>query len=135
VADREQSPLPRGLRGLRQERMPGSPRPFVHKVKVTPEQEERLILRAAERRITVARLLVESALAGGADAAKAKSELAGELFRISRLLGKIGVNVNQIARATNATLEAQPETAGALQAVGRVCARIETLLDDVEGSR
>ena len=135
MADREQSPLPRRLRGLRQERMPGSPRPFVHKVKVTPEQEERLILRAAERRITVARLLVESALAGGADAAKAKSELAGELFRISRLLGKIGVNVNQIARATNATLETQPQTAGALQAVGRVCARIGTLLDDVEGSR
>ncbi len=102
---------------------------------MTPEQEERLILRAAERRITVARLLVESALAGGADAAKAKSELAGELFRISRLLGKIGVNVNQIARATNATLEAQPQMAGALQAVGRVCARIESLLDDVEGSR
>jgi len=135
VADREQSPLPRRLRGLRQERKPGSPRPFVHKVKVTSEQEERLILRAAERRITVARLLVESALAGGADAAKAKSELAGELFRVSRLLGKIGVNVNQIARATNATLEAQPEMAGALAAVGRVCSRIETLLDDVEGSR
>ncbi len=135
MADREQSPLPRRLRGLRQERKPGSPRPFVHKVKVTSEQEERLILRAAERRITVARLLVESALAGGADAAKAKSELAGELFRVSRLLGKIGVNVNQIARATNATLEAQPEMAGALAAVGRVCSRIETLLDDVEGSR
>ena len=134
MADREQSPLPRRLRGLRQERKPGSPRPFVHKVKVTPEQEQRLILRAAERRITVARLLVESALAGGADAAKAKAELAGELFRISRLLGKIGVNVNQIAKATNATLEAQPETAGALQSVGRVCARIETLLDDVESA-
>jgi len=135
VVDREQSPLPRRLRGLRQERKPGSPRPFVHKVKVTPEQEQHLILRAAERRITVARLLVESALAGGADAAKATSELAGELFRISRLLGKTGVNINQIARATNATLEAQPETDGALQAVGRVCTRIETLLDDVERSR
>lgn len=135
MADREQSPLPRRLRGLRQERKPGRPRPFVHKVKVTPEQEERLILRAAERRITVARLLVESALAGGADAAKAKSELAGELFRISRLLGKVGVNINQIARATNATLEAQRETDGALQAVGRVCTRIETLLDDMERSR
>jgi len=125
-------PLPRRLGVLRQERRPGSPRPFVHKVKVTPEQEQRLVLRAGERRITVARLLVESGLAGGADAAKAKAELAGELFRVSRLLGKIGVNVNQIARATNATLEGQPELVGALAAVGRVCARIETLLDDVE---
>ncbi len=120
--NREQSPLPRRLRGLRQERKPGSPRPFVHKVKVTPEQEERLILRAAERRITVVRLLVESALSGGADAAKAKSELAGELFRITRLLGKIGVNINQIARVTNATLEAQQRPMGrSRRSVG--CAR------------
>jgi hypothetical protein len=134
VSDPEKSPLPRRLRGLRQERRPGLPRPFVHKVKVTPEQEERLILRAAERRITVARLLAESALAGGSDVAKAKAELAGELFRISRLVGKIGVNINQIAKATNATLVEQPGTAGAIAAVRRVVARIETLLDDVEGA-
>ncbi|MGQ0632476.1 MAG: plasmid mobilization protein [Sporichthyaceae bacterium] len=121
-----------GLRGLRQVRAPGRPRPVSHRVKVTAEQEKRLAALAAERQITVARLLVESALAGGADAAKAKAELAGELFRISRLLGKVGVNINQIARATNATLERQPETAGAIQALGRVCQRLELLLDDVD---
>ena len=128
MADREQTPhapLPRPLRGLRQERRPGSPRPFVHKVKVTPEQEERLILRAAERRITVARLLVESALTGGADAAKATSELAGELFRISRLLGKIGVNVNQVARLLNGTGEVAGHAAGTLAAAERAITALE----------
>lgn len=120
-------------RGLRQERRPGSPRPHVHKVKVTAEQERRLLARAAERDITVSRLMVESALAGGADAARSRAELAGELFRAARVLGKVGVNVNQIARATNATRESQPETFAAMDAVERVAGRIEELLGDVEG--
>lgn len=129
----EQPPVrgPRRLLGTRQERWPGRPRTIVHKVKVTEDQEQRLVLRATERRVTVARLLAESALSGGADAAKAKAELAGELFRVGRLLGKVGVNVNQIARATNATLETQPDTVGAMQSVERVCGRIDALLEDL----
>lgn len=132
MADRSETPKPRRLRGLRQERRPGHPRPFSHRVKVTAEQEERLVLLATERRITVSRLLVESALSGGADAAAAKAELAGELFRISRLLGKVGININQIAKATNATFETQPDTAAAIQALGRVCERLERVLDEVD---
>ncbi len=135
-ASDEQVPvLPRRLGGFRQERRPGSPREVVHKVKVTPEQEQRLVARAEERGITVSRLLVESALAGGAEAAKTKAVLAGELFGISRVLGRLGVNVNQIARATNATRRVQPEMAAALEATVRVCHRIEGFLDDVDGIR
>jgi len=135
VSDEQVPVLPRRLRGFRQERRPGSPREVVHKVKVTPEQEQRLAARAEERGITVSRLLVESALAGGSEAAKTKAVLAGELFGISRLLGRLGVNVNQIARATNATRRVQPETAAALEATVRVCHRIEGFLDDVDGLR
>jgi hypothetical protein len=105
----------------------------VHKVKVTADQEQRLAARAGEREITVSRLLVESALAGGSDAAKTKAALAGELFGISRLLGRLGVNVNQIANATNSTRRVQPEMAAALDATRRVCGRIEEFLDDVDG--
>lgn len=121
--------------GARQSRTPGSPRRIVHKVKVTEEQEARLVARAVERDITVSRLMVESALAGGADAADARRELAAELFRVSRLLGKVGVNINQIAKATNATFETHPEMAGAILAMGRVSDRLSLLLDDVESGR
>ena len=121
----------RGM-GVRQVRKPGSPRPFVHKVKVSEDQEARLVLRAAERDITISRLLVESALAGGADMAKVRAELVGELFRVTRLLGKVSVNINQIARATNATLETQPDTGPAIAALGRVCHRLTELLEDLE---
>ena len=121
--------------GRRQERRPGSPRPHVHKVKVTAEQERDLIAKADARQITVSRLLLESAMAGGAEAAQVRAELAGELFRQARLLGKIGVNINQIARATNATSDTQPETAAAMAAVVRVTERMELLLDTMGGSR
>lgn len=103
-----------------------------HVVKVTPDQESRLLLRAAERRITVARLMVEASLTGSSTAAQTKAELAGELYRLSRLLGKIGVNINQIARASNVTLELQPDTRPAIEAFSRVCTRLDRLLDDVE---
>ena len=122
----------RALAGVRQVRKPGSPRSVRHVVKVTEEQEQRLLARALERNITVPRLMVESALAGGAEAARAKSELAGELFRMTRAVSKIGVNINQLARATNATFEEQPETAAAFAAHGRVMARLEQLLEDLD---
>lgn len=126
----------RRLRGFRQERRPGEPRPYVHKVKVTEDQERQLLLLAAQYgNVSVPRLLVDSTLAGGVEAAKRKGELAGELYRITRFLGKVGVNVNQIARATNATREKQPETFAAMEAIERVCGRLDVLLDDLDGGR
>jgi hypothetical protein len=126
------APSRRRRLGVPQVRKPGSPRTIVHKVKVTEDQEYRLVVKAAERDITVSRLLVESALSGGSEAAKTKAVLASELFRVVRLLGKVSVNINQIARATNATLEKQPDTAPAIQALGRVCERLTQLLEDMD---
>ena len=104
-------------------------------MKVTAEQEARLVARASEAGWTVSRLLVESALAGGADAATARAELAGEMFRVVRVLGKIGVNINQLARATNATGEVQPATAATLEAMQRLCGRFDSVLDDIDAGR
>ena len=122
----------RHLIGRRQLRVQGAPRQIVHKVKVSEAQELRLSLLAAARNVSVSRLLVESALSGGADNARTRAELAGELFAISRLLGKLGVNINQIARATNATGEWQPDTAAAIEALGRVCVRLHEVLTDAD---
>lgn len=113
----------------RQIRRAGSRRETTHKVKVSADQEARLVERANARGITVSRLLVESALAGGADAAAARAELAGEMFRISRLLGRVGLNINQLAKVANATGSAPPEARHALDAMTRVCDRITELLD------
>jgi hypothetical protein len=97
-------------------------------VKVSAAEEERLAELAAARGITIARLLVESALSGGADSAGTRAAVAAELAVLSRAMGRVGVNVNQIARATNATGEVQDATTAALRAVAVVATRLEATL-------
>jgi hypothetical protein len=103
-------------------------------VKVTEEQEARLVELAGARGITVARLLVESALAGGAGAAAVQAELVAEVLRLGRALGKVGVNVNQIARATNATGEHQDHTVAVMAELQRVCARVDAVCGALDGT-
>lgn len=104
-------------------------------MRVTADQETRLAAKAAERGVTISRLLVESALAGGGDAAAAKAALASDLFGVMRVLGKVGVNINQLAKVTNATGEVQPATVHALDAIARVSNRLDVFLDDLDEGR
>lgn len=114
----------------RQIRRAGRRREVTHKVTVTAEQEMRLVAKAAERNITVSRLLVESALAGGADVAATRAEFAGEMFRTVRMLGRVGLNVNQLAKVANATGSVPPEAPAALAALERATDRLQQLLAD-----
>ena len=114
----------------RQVRRAGSRREVLHKVRVSQDQEARLADRANARGITVSRLLVESALTGGADAAAARAHLAGEMFRVVRLLGRVGLNVNQLAKVANATGSLPPEVPAALAALERATDRLTQLLSD-----
>lgn len=100
-----------------------------HEVKVTDTEEERLRAKAVEQGVTVPRLLVEAALAGGGETATQRRELAAELFATYRLLAQISNNVNQIARAVNATGDTPAQTAATLEAVRRTAQRIDVVLD------
>lgn len=90
---------------------------------------------ALRYRVSVPKLLIDSALAGGAANAAAnasvRDELLTELFKAYRVLAGIANNVNQIARATNATGEAQAETSATLAAVRRTAERIDGLIDQL----
>lgn len=119
----------------RQVRAAGRVRPHAHRVKVTVEQETRLVELAGARGITVARLLVESALAGGAQSAAERAGTVAELTVLGNALGRVGVNVNQIARAANATGEVQPATEATLGAVREVAARLAVVLDGLDEAR
>lgn len=92
---------------------------------------------AAEFKVSVAKLLVDSALAAGspADAGAAASgapvvdrAVAVELFAAVRQLAGIATNVNQIARKANTTGEVAVETPATLRAVRDAAARIEAVL-------
>lgn len=101
-----------------------------HKVKVSPEEEAVLARLAAEQQVTIPRLLVESALASeSSETPTQRKQAIAELFALHRLLAAVSNNVNQIARATNATGEAQAETSATLAKVRQVAVRIDEAID------
>lgn len=102
-----------------------------HEVKVTAEEEAMLLQRALAERVTIPRLLVEAALAPQGETPTQRRELLAQLFTVNRLLGTIANNVNQIAKATNATGEWQTETAATLNAARRTMNRIEGTIDSL----
>lgn len=116
-------------RGQRQRRWSGGERPFKHKVALTPDQQEQVVFKAAIRGITIPNLLVQSALAGGAEAAAQHAAFRDELLRITRLMGKVSNNINQLARVANATHQLEPETAATLEAHVCVLERLESFID------
>jgi hypothetical protein len=129
VAGGHGGPLPR-RRLRRQVRKPGERRPVERRVKLTVEQDRQLVAAAEEQGITPARLLAESALHGG-PAAAARMRAAGtEMIGIQSLLGRVGTNINQLARVANSTGVVPDGLPGALAAIERVCARIDAWLDE-----
>lgn len=125
----------RPFRRRRRENAPGG-RSHSHRVRVSPEEEAQLVLRAERMGVTVPRLLVESALQGGAERLEARRteseervQLGVELNQLQRKVGAIGVNINQIARATNTTGEWQPELESSLVYLRKVLRQIEEFRD------
>lgn len=90
-----------------------------------------LLARAAEARVTVVRLMVEAALADGKETATDRLEFATQLFGAFRYLSAISNNINQMAKATNATRELPEELSVTLGEVRRLAVQINGLLDEV----
>ncbi len=107
-----------------------------HRVLVTPEEEARLLQLAEAARVTVPRLLIESALATGAGSAvtpTARRDAMAELFAVRRLLAAVSNNVNQIARHANAGEQFPPDARAALTALRRVVLRVDEAIDGLSG--
>lgn len=103
-----------------------------HQVKVSAEEEAALLLMASKQGVSIPRLLVESALSSDAGETRSqRMDALRELFALHRLLGTIANNVNQIAKATNATNEEQPDLFHTLGSVRRACARIDDVVDEL----
>lgn len=100
-----------------------------HVVRVSPEEEGRLLALAEAQHVTVPRLLVESALAPAGETSTQRRDAIAELFRVHRLLAAVSNNVNQMARATNATGEVQSEMVQTLRAVRRTAERVDAVID------
>lgn len=93
-------------RASQNRRRPNAPvsRQIVHKVRVNEEEEAALVARSSEQGVTVARLLVESALSPDpGETATDRRNTLEMFFRIERLISNIANNVNQIAKVANTT--------------------------------
>lgn len=107
-------------------------RQYRHEVKVSPEEEGELLRLAEAQHVTVPRLLVESALASGrAETRTERMQLMAKLFELHRLMAAISNNVNQIAKATNATGTLSPDLRATLEAVRRTASRIDDAIDEL----
>ena len=109
-------------------------RTHLHPVRVSEEEKQALLVRAAEQNVSVSRLLVESALAGG-EAPEGRRAVMAELFALRRLLATVANNVNQVARATNISGTVPDSAAGALADARDLMARIDVALDQLGGAR
>lgn len=124
----EQTPKGRLFARRRRANVEGG-RQHEHKVRVSPEEEGMLVRLAEAQHVTVPRLLVESALSSGTETPTERRQAMTELFALHRLLAAVSNNVNQIARATNATGQAQAETSVTLVKVREVAERIDAAID------
>lgn len=101
-----------------------------HVVMTSPEEEGVLALKAARARVTIPRLLVESALSEGGETPTDRRQLMVDLFAARRELARVGVNVNQLARKANVGDGFPVEDArGYLVASRALAARIDAAID------
>lgn len=126
-------------RALRRRRLPNvdGGRPFTHQVMASAEEEAAIQARAKVLGVTVPRLLLESALAApttdsvtGLPPAD-KLEICDRMYSLSVLVRQIGTNVNQIAKAANATGTVGDELDATAAAVRRTLERIDAAMLDV----
>jgi len=106
-----------------------------HEVKVSPEEEAVLARLAEQQRVSVPRLLVESAMdSERAETTTERKDAIVELFKLYRLLASISNNVNQMARAANASGELDADLRNTLDAVRRTAARVDAAVDALGAS-
>ena len=85
---------------VRRARSQAEPRDVYQPVTLTKAERDQLRAMAAELRVSVPRLMVESALSG-VETPSARRRVMAELFEARRLLATVANNVNQLARSAN----------------------------------
>ena len=131
VAAEEASEPPRPRRvGRRRAANARGGRQHRHEVKVTAEEEARLLELAAAQGVTVPRLLVESAMAGErGETASERRALLVELFAVHRAVAGVANNVNQITCKLHTTDELAAETSQVLRAARATMQRLDAAID------
>jgi hypothetical protein len=98
-------------------------------VLVTAEEEARLVALAEQQRVTVPRLLIEAALAGGGETPTQRRHALVALFALRRSLAGLATNVNQLAAQANATERFPGEAEQLVPELWRAVRRVDAAID------
>ena len=98
------------------------------------QEKAALEVRAREQGISVARLLVESALGGGMAGAVDRRVMIAELTQLRTLLGRTSTNINQIARHANAERTVPEDAGAAVRAARELMGRIDAVVRELSES-
>ena len=101
--------------------------------RVSVAEEAALKVRAQQYGISVARLVVESALSKQGESHSDRVALVQEMAQIRTLLSRVSSNINQIARHANTTGEFPDDAAAALAAMRQLMVRIDEAVRGVAG--
>ncbi|MCD0448318.1 MobC family plasmid mobilization relaxosome protein [Actinocorallia sp. API 0066] len=100
---------------------------------MTDAEHQALVERAGRVGLSVPRLMVEASLADDVRTVSERRGLVVEFSGAKQLAAAIGNNLNQLARAANATGVIPEELAVTLVATRRVLSRLETAVEAMGG--
>ncbi|MDJ0318591.1 plasmid mobilization protein [Arthrobacter antibioticus] len=104
-----------------------------HTYRVSVAEEAALKVRAQQYGISVARLVVESALSREGESHSDRQALIQELAQVRTLLSRVSSNINQIARHANATGDFPADAAASVAAMRQLMLRIDDTVRGVAG--
>jgi len=127
-------PVPSASNGAaRRHRIEGG-RPRHVKIRFTDAEYNAIVARAIEARVSIPRLLVDSALVRRHRHAVISSALIAELVGLRRLVAGLANNINQIARKLNSGGTPDAGIPAAAEAVRRAMGRLDAALVSLDTS-
>ncbi|MFD1716057.1 plasmid mobilization relaxosome protein MobC [Amnibacterium flavum] len=111
-----------------------APRDRRYVVKVNADEDAKLRARAVVAGVTVPRLMFESGMNANVETSTDRKQAIAELFAVSRLLGTVANNVNQLAKFANTEGQFPVEAASVVEEYRQLTARIDETIRRLAGA-
>ncbi|MEV8241957.1 plasmid mobilization relaxosome protein MobC [Microbacterium testaceum] len=124
----------RRLFGRKRRENSDAPRDRRYVVKVNADEDAKLQARAVVAGVTVPRLLFESGMNAHVETSTERKQAIAELFAVSRTLGTVANNVNQLARFANTEGQFPAEAEAVASEYRQLSARIDETIRRLAGA-
>lgn len=124
----------RRLFGRKRRENSDAPRDRRYVVKVNAEEDAKLRARAVVAGVTVPRLMFEAGMNAHVETSTERKQVIAELFAVSRTLGTVANNVNQLARFANTEGQFPAEAEAVVSEYRELSARIDETIRRLAGA-